>query len=49
LLFGERAARRFDIPELADPSDHTAHLLVGLTALWGWLGRETRHKSLTQD
>ena len=39
LLFGERAARRLEIPELADPSDHTAHLLVGLAALWGWLGR----------
>ena len=39
LLFGERAARRFDVPELADPSDHAAHLLVGLTAIWGWLGR----------
>ena len=39
LLFGRRAAQRFDIPELADPSDHAAHLLIGLTALWGWLGR----------
>ena len=39
LLLGKRAARRFDIPELADPSDHAAHLLVGLTAAWGWLGR----------
>jgi hypothetical protein len=44
LLFGERAARRFDIPELADPSDHVAHLLVGLTALWGWLGRSATHQ-----
>jgi hypothetical protein len=48
LLFGKRAARRFDIPELADPSDHAAHLLVGLTALWGWLGRGHReHRSLS--
>jgi hypothetical protein len=44
LLFGERAARRFDIPELADRSDHAAHLLVGLTALWGWLGRSATHQ-----
>lgn len=39
LLFGRRAAQRFNIPELADPSDHAAHLPVGLVALWGWLGR----------
>jgi hypothetical protein len=40
LLLGSRAAKRFNIPELADPSEHTAHLLVGLLALWGWLGRK---------
>ena len=40
LLFGSSAAKRFNLPELADPSDHIAHLLVGLTALWGWLGRK---------
>jgi hypothetical protein len=39
LLFGPRAARRFNIPELADPSDHAAHLLVGLVATWGWIKR----------
>ena len=39
LLLGKRAARRFNIPELADPSDHAAHLLVGLAAALGWLGR----------
>jgi hypothetical protein len=40
LLLGDRAARRFGIPELADPSDHAAHLLVGLAAIWGWSGRD---------
>jgi hypothetical protein len=40
LLFGSFAARRFDRPELADPSDHAAHLMVGLLALWGWFGRK---------
>jgi hypothetical protein len=42
LLFGSLAAKRFNIPELADPSDHMAHLTVGLLALWGWLGRKSR-------
>jgi len=40
LLFGSYAATRFDIPELADPSDHIAHLTVGLLALWGWVNRK---------
>src|SRR5215207_11620977 len=40
LTLGPAAAKRFGIEELADPSDHTAHLLVGLVALWGWLERE---------
>ncbi len=39
LLFGSRAARRFDVPALADPTDHLAHLGVGLAALWGWSNR----------
>jgi hypothetical protein len=34
LVFGAAAANRFGIAELADPSDHVAHLLVGLTASW---------------
>ncbi len=34
LLLGPLAATRFNVPELADPSDHTAHLVVGLLALW---------------
>jgi hypothetical protein len=41
LTLGPAAAKRFGVEELADPSDHTAHLLVGLVALWGWLGRES--------
>jgi len=39
LAFGGAAARRFDMPDLADPSDHLAHLTVGLMALWAWTGR----------
>ncbi len=42
LLFGRFAARRYDVPELADPSDHVAHLTVGLLALWGWRNRANR-------
>ncbi len=38
-LFGSLAANYFNIPELADPSDHIAHLAVGLFALWGWWNR----------
>lgn len=40
LLFGPWSATHFRIPELADPSDHVAHLTVGLVALWGWLRRK---------
>jgi len=39
LLFGSHLAQRFDIPELADPSDHSAHLVVGLLAIWAWRNR----------
>lgn len=39
LTIGPWAARRFHQHELADRSDHTAHLIVGLTALWAWLRR----------
>lgn len=39
LLVGPVAATRFNVPELADPSDHLAHLTVGLFALWGWRNR----------
>ena len=42
LLFGSFLASRINVPELADPSDHIAHLTVGLLALWGWLGRKPR-------
>lgn len=38
LLFGA-FADRFGMPALADPSDHLAHLAVGLVALWAWLNR----------
>jgi hypothetical protein len=42
LLLGPGAARRFKQPQLADPSDHLAHLGVGLTALWAWLAGRGR-------
>ena len=39
LVLGPMAARRFERPQLADPSDHLAHLGVGLLALWSWRNR----------
>jgi hypothetical protein len=39
LLFGPFAARHFKKPELADRSDHLAHLIVGVIAFWAWHGR----------
>jgi hypothetical protein len=39
LLFGSYAANRYNMPELADPSDHLAHLTVGVLALWAWSNR----------
>jgi hypothetical protein len=40
LLFGSYAAKRYNMPELADPSDHFAHLTVGVLALWAWSNRK---------
>lgn len=40
LLFGAYAANRYNISELADPSDHLAHLTVGFLALWAWSNRK---------
>src|SRR5215211_7157489 len=40
LAFGPTAATRYELPELADPSDHLAHLIVGTVALWGWGNRK---------
>ena len=39
LLLGSYAANRYSMPELADPSDHLAHLTVGVLALWAWSSR----------
>jgi len=36
------AAKRYNMPELADPSDHFAHLTVGVLALWAWSNRKAR-------
>ena len=36
LLLGPYAANRYNMPELADPSEHLGHLTVGLLALWAW-------------
>jgi len=40
LLLGPFIANSYNIPELADPSDHIAHLGVGLLALWGFSNRK---------
>jgi hypothetical protein len=42
LILGPAAAVRWALPELADPSDHLAHLAVGLLAWWAWLNRHMR-------
>jgi len=42
LLFGSYAAKRYNMPELADRSDHFAHLTVGVLALWAWSNRKAR-------
>src|SRR5512145_246233 len=34
LLLGSYAANRYNMPELADLSEHLAHLTVGVLALW---------------
>lgn len=39
LLLGPYAATRYSMPELADPSEHLAHLSVGVLAVWAWLNR----------
>jgi hypothetical protein len=44
LLFGSYAAKRYNMPELADPSDHFAHLTVGVLALWAWSNRNVEHQ-----
>jgi|SRR3989338_6756820 len=36
LLLGSYIAENYNIPELKDRSDHIAHLIVGLTALWAF-------------
>ena len=40
LLFGSYAAKRYNMPDLADPSDHFGHLTVGVLALWAWSNRK---------
>ena len=40
LLLGSYAANRYGVPELADPSEHLAHLAVDVLALWAWSNRE---------
>ncbi len=44
LLFGRYMAVRFNTPELADPSDHVAHLIVGLCAIWALRNRNPRNE-----
>jgi hypothetical protein len=45
LLLGLHVANRFNMPELADPSDHLAHLTVGVVALWAWLNRDSESEA----
>ena len=44
LLLGSYAANRFGMPELANPSEHLAHLTVGALALWAWSNRNAGHQ-----
>jgi hypothetical protein len=44
LLLGSYAANRYSMPELADPSEHFAHLTVGALALWAWSNRNPGHQ-----
>src|SRR5262245_11882026 len=39
LLFGSYAANHYNMPALRDPSEHLAHLGVGMLALWAWSNR----------
>jgi hypothetical protein len=45
VLFSSYAATRYNMPELADPSDHLAHLTAGVLALWAWSNRKIGHQS----
>jgi hypothetical protein len=49
LLFGSYFASRYNILELADPSDHIAHLVVGLVAIWAWHNRNGKTKVPVQS
>lgn len=40
LFLGSWAAKKLNKPELADSSDHLAHLIVGLSAFWAWTNRK---------
>lgn len=42
LLVGSYAADRWSMPELADPAEHVAHLIVGVLGLWAWSNRKAR-------
>lgn len=44
LLFGSYASKRYNMPELADPSEHLAHLAVGVLAFWAWSNRKVGHQ-----
>lgn len=43
-LLGSYAANRYAMPELADPSEHLAHLTIGALALWAWSNRNAGHQ-----
>jgi hypothetical protein len=41
LILGSWAAGRSNNPQLADPSDHLAHLILGAIAIWAWRNRSS--------
>ena len=49
LLLGSHFANRYNTPELADPSEHLAHLAVGLLALWAWSNRNVKVSAGVED
>jgi hypothetical protein len=45
LLLGSYVANRYNMRELADPSEHLAHLTVGVLALWAWSNKNAEDQS----
>ena len=45
LLLGSYVANHYNMPELVDPSEHLAHLTIGVLALWAWSNRNVEDQS----